>query len=108
MAVTVGELKGYWKKVADAVSSNSIAVGKKTVGTNQVALYAGSANLSGRRRIRLRCVGNDAVYVGTSGVTTSTGYPILPGEEKIFDISAAVTLYGISSSNQTVHIIEEA
>lgn len=48
----------------------------------------------------------NAVYIGSDGVTTGYGYPLLPGEERQFDVDANVTVYGIASTTVNVNIFE--
>jgi hypothetical protein len=88
--------------------SVSIISGSKTVSTSQVGVFAGVSVLANRRGVRVRCVGNDAVYIGPSGVTTSTGYPVLPGEDIafLFSNATATAIYAIAASSQTVKILE--
>ncbi|GIP38635.1 hypothetical protein J31TS4_19150 [Paenibacillus sp. J31TS4] len=83
--------------------------GTQTVGTTAVELKAGSTALPARRKMLIRVVGNDAIYLGPSAaVTKTTGYPLLPGEP--FSISLdpmyPVKWFAIAESNQTVKILE--
>lgn len=52
-----------------------------TVGTSATQMSSGSTNV---RKITIKALTTnvDTVYIGGSGVTTSTGFPLLPGEEK--------------------------
>lgn len=86
----------------------SIAAGSVTVGTTEVELCAGASALANRRGMKIRCEGNDAIYIGPTGVTTSSGYTVVPGEEIIlrFDPEVATAVYAIAASNQTVRVLE--
>ena len=49
------------------------------------------------------------VYIGfTSGVNSSNGFPLSPQEKLEFNITAAITLWGVSDSTIDVRIIELA
>lgn len=47
-----------------------------------------------------------SVYIGGSNVTTSNGFPILPGEKFSIDISARGIIYAIASSSVSIRILE--
>lgn len=82
--------------VRQAGPHTSRAVAAVSVGTSATALP--SSALTGRKRIVI--TNNDAtltLYVGTAGVTTSTGTPILPGGS--YDEDGDVVLYGIGPSS---------
>ena len=46
----------------------------------------------------------NAVYVGPSGVTSDTGYPIAAGTEKAFALAANLDLYAIAGAGNTVNV----
>lgn len=66
---------------------------------------SGTFGLGAEAIIRNR--GSVAVYIGASGVTTSTGFQIDPGESISLRVSRAMTpLYGITaSSSAAVHVL---
>lgn len=55
----------------------------------------------------IRNRGSVAVYIGASGVTTSTGFQLDPGESVSLRVARAMTpLYGITgSSSAAVHVL---
>ncbi|WP_209121503.1 hypothetical protein [Alkalihalobacillus sp. BA299] len=88
---------------------NGFSVNSLTVGTTAVELKAGDTALAKRRKVIFRVSGDDAIFIGhDSSVTTTTGYPVLPGETfKVrFDPSKAIPIYAIAASDQTVKIME--
>lgn len=114
-------LVNYWRSVADWATgsdseaapkvtikpSNVMAIGKKTVGSAQVKLVVGASAMTGRRKLMIRVSGDDAVFVGLTGVSVSTGYPVLAGEERVFEIDSSIDLYAIAErSDHVVHIME--
>jgi hypothetical protein len=121
-AETQDPLTGNW-----AVSQADIFAGSATVGT----FYASLGALGVDRVIRLQAtVGNAAgdditfsvsglfkggivtsvgstIYIGNNDVTQTFGYPILPGQEKIFYLMDNVELYAISPTDPlTVKIFQ--
>ncbi|MFJ5716526.1 hypothetical protein [Neobacillus sp. NPDC093127] len=77
-----------------------------TVATTVVEITAG---LTGRRRLKFRVAGSDAVYIGfAADVTVLTGFPYAPGQADEFFFSSKSTqkLYAIAKSSQTLRIIE--
>lgn len=50
--------------------------------------------------------GGATVYIGSSAVTTSTGFPVAAGEAYAFDLDAAETVYGVvASGTQAVNVL---
>lgn len=88
----------------------SITTGSVSVSTTAVELKVGTTAVANRLRLRAFNSGTDAVFIGASTVTTTTGYPLLPGHERLweFDAANAVAVYAISGSSQTVLVMEEA
>lgn len=64
--------------------------------------------LSGRRKLMVFNLGPQTVFVGNSGITTSTGYPIPSGNEKLFDVLAYGGLFAISAGTSDVRILQIA
>ena len=89
---------------------NAPVVGVKTVTSTAAELFAGASRLANRY---LMAVYNDStliVYWGPSGVTTSTGYPLLPQDSIVFefDPNTATAIYFIASANASVRVEEQA
>jgi hypothetical protein len=97
--------------VRDIPGTSNAGVGERSVGNLEaVEIYAGAAAMPGRRKLRVRCVGNDTVYVGPAGVTALNGFPVLPGERFEMDIDprSALQIYGIAGSGtQKIRVMEE-
>lgn len=79
-----------------------------TVGTSAVQLTP--TPLTGRSSMSIKAIttGNNIVYVGSSsGVTTSTGYPLFNGDSLQLDLTGAHVVYAIASAaGQTVAVME--
>ena len=65
-------------------------------------------NLPGRRRIYPKnndaVSGGQTVFVGDSAITTSTGYPIVPQDELILDITDDIQLHAIVVDTESVDL----
>lgn len=79
-----------------------------TVGTSAVQLTP--TPLSGRSSMSIKVITtqNNIVYIGnSSGVTTSTGYPLFNGDSLQLDLTSAHVVYAIASAaSQTVAVME--
>lgn len=80
-----------------------------TVGTSAVQLTP--TPLTGRKSISIKAHTTSAtelVYIGnTSGVTTSTGYPLFDGDSLQIDLTDASNLYVIGTlAGQKVYVLE--
>ena len=86
------------------IAVNSQAV---TVGTGAVALP--TTALSGRMRLVVQNLGSKAIFIGPSGVTTTSGMQVSAGSTLVVELGDAVNLYGISTAaGQNVRVFELA
>lgn len=87
-----------------AISDNSI-----TVTSSATELAASGTPLADRRTL---CIFNNSsvtIYIGDSGVTTSTGFPLGAGAAMYLDVSDDVDVYAIAASgSNNVRILELA
>lgn len=110
--VVQGENGAIYVKItsyADRMSSN-LAVGAKTVVTTAAAMFAGSSRLANRYLMAVYNGSTNIVYWGASGVTTATGYPLLPGDSVVFRFNPnnATDIYFVSESNSSLRVVELA
>jgi hypothetical protein len=76
-----------------------------TVGITAVPLPATA--LADRKALYVHNNGAVPIYIGGSGVTTSTGIPLLPGTGQGFDFAKPCVLYAISgTAGQNVRVLE--
>jgi hypothetical protein len=76
-----------------------------TVGTSAVALPASA--LAGRTRLLIQNRGGQSIFVGHSGVTTSTGIEVTKGATLALEAGPAVAFYGISgSAGNDIRVVE--
>lgn len=103
-------LIGRVDNIGSAALTNNMVVGKITVGTTPVEVKVGTQALANRRLVKVYNMNpTNKIYIGTSsGVTTSTGYPIKPDSEETFVIAAgaSVTLYAVAEADVDVRVIE--
>lgn len=79
-----------------------------TIGTSAGTLPA--TNLANRKRLTVQNRGSSSIFLGGSGVTTSTGVEIQPGGDSgELEIGATSVLYAISAAaGQDVRVLERA
>jgi hypothetical protein len=80
------------------VGPATIAVAQVTIGTSAAQIVAARTGAvgTGRCSVTLNNTGAATIFVGPSGVTTTTGFPIAAGEIFSFDTTAA--MFGISTA----------
>ncbi len=89
----------------DAVSVGPMRTSGYTVVNTLTKLPSGTAqNLPGRRLISVYNNGNDPVYVGPSGITDLTGYPIASGKEFAIEASYYLDVFAIAASGKSVNV----
>lgn len=91
-----------------ATIKSAPVVGAKTVTTTAAEIFAGASRKSGRYLMSVYNESNVIVYWGPSSVTTSNGYPLLPGDSVVFrfDPSVATAIYFVAASNASVRVVE--
>lgn len=78
-----------------------------TVGTSATQL-PGTA-LDKRRTLLIYNNGSAIIYIGPSGVTTSSGFPMAVGSALALSVAEGVAVYAISgSASQNVRVLELA
>lgn len=70
----------------------------ETVGTSVAAIVDGADELANRKELWLYNNGNKTTYVGESGITTSTGFPLPPGAILELRAGAAMDVYMIADA----------
>lgn len=83
-------------------------VGAKTVTTTAAELFARASRKSGRYLMSVYNESSVPVYWGPSSVTTSNGYPLLPGDSVVFRFDPSITtaIYFVAASNASVRVVE--
>lgn len=91
--------------------NGSIAVAAISVGTTATKLGTGAsgAPLANRKRIRVQNLGSVVVYLGPSGVTSSSGLRLAAGGNDEIELGPGVDLYGRTASGTAdVRVMEFA
>ncbi len=89
----------------------TIVTGAKTVTSTAAEIFAGASRLDNRHAMVVTNTGTDIVYIGTSGVTTSNGFPLFPQDTlRIeFDPTSSVGVFACTSGpNVQVRVVEMA
>jgi len=106
----VGSKKALDVYVANPINVNgyaSLLDSAVVAGLTAVALP--TTALTGRRSIQVENMGARPIYIGSSGVTVSTGVKVNPGSVWEEDCTASCVVYAIShAAAQDVRVIEFA
>lgn len=99
-ALKLDSVGALWTRVSQMPTPNapntalaSVAV---SVASTETALP--TTALASRKRMIVQNLGNKAIYLGPTGVTTSSGLRIAAGANVEIDLGPGVTLYGITDS----------
>jgi uncharacterized protein YfiM (DUF2279 family) len=90
-----------------ALADTALKASAETVGTSAAAIVDGADELANRKYLYLYNNGSKQAYIGQSGVTTSTGFPLPPGSILEARIGAAVDVYMIAdAASQNVRALQ--
>jgi hypothetical protein len=81
-----------------AASLSSLSTIAETVGTSAAAIVDGGDELANRKKLFMYNNGNRNMYIGATGVTTSTGFPIPPGSILEIESGAAMDVFAIADA----------
>lgn len=82
-----------------AFITGPLAHGAKTsIGTSEAALSSSTAKLNRGVVVKALATNPGIVYVGITGVTTSTGFPLYPGDDVTVEATSASQVYLIGST----------
>ncbi len=83
---------------ADILNSSGLE-GSLSVGTSAIEIKVGASPLTGRKEVTLFNNSNNTIYWGyTSGVTVSTGTPIVKNQFVTWSVGDLLSLYVIAGS----------
>ena len=89
----------------DDLIQGRLVVSTITVATTETALPTTAT--AGRKAIIITNNGSATIFVGPTGVTTSTGTPILAGASLPLDLGEKVIIYGIvATGTENARILE--
>jgi hypothetical protein len=82
-------------KVSDGLGAAAVLSGQISLSGAESAL---SAAVARRFKLKAHVDNTDVVYVGTTGVTTSSGYPLWPGDPMDVEVSNLNVVHAIVGS----------
>jgi hypothetical protein len=82
-------------------TSSTLHVGQRTVSTSQIQISTTSKTLSNGVIIKSLSTNSATIYIGLTGVTTSTGDILEPGESRGYMVNNINLLYMISAASTT-------
>lgn len=93
-----------------ATIDSAPAVGTKTVSTAAAEIFAGASRLANRYAMIVYNESSIPVYWGPAGVTTTTGFTLLPQDSIVFQFNPTVAtpIYFIAGSSASVRVVELA
>jgi hypothetical protein len=86
---------GAWNT---GTASRAPSTGQTNLAASATGLNAGSIASTNGIIVRAMSANAAKVYIGASGVSTSTGYELSPGEQVVFTAANINVLYGISTN----------
>lgn len=88
---------------------SSLSVVAETVGTSAAQIVDAGDELASRKKLFMYNNGNRQMYIGPTGVTTSSGFPIPPGAILEIDAGAAMDVFAIAdAANQNMRTLQLA
>jgi len=85
----------------DALANTSVVAGATTVDNTAGGTDLVGTDLANRKYLFLANEGNKAVFLGPSGVTTATGFPLYPGSMIEMRAGASIDLHAIGQNANT-------
>jgi hypothetical protein len=86
---------------------NDFSTAAVSVGTSQVAMQVGGTPLTNRRGIHIQNLGTGSIYIGKTGVLTTTGIKVPPESAMYLAVSENVIVYAIAAAGtQDVRVME--
>lgn len=103
----IRDLSAATDSVDAKMSASTILASANSIGTSAEAVVASA--LSGRRRLLIQNLGASPVYLGDSGVTTSSGIRVSAGANVELELGASADLYAVCASGTAdVRVLEMA
>jgi hypothetical protein len=89
------------------VDNASYVAGSLTITTSQLELKVGASKLDGRQVIMIQNTGNQTIYLGPTGVTTSTGIPLSKNQFISMPIGDSVSVFAITGNLTSTIVVQE-
>lgn len=89
------------------VDESAMVQGVVTVGTTQVEAKVGASALANRQEVRISNKSNATIYVGPTGVTTTTGEKLFKDQAISYPIGNSLQLFMIAATAGNDVVITE-
>ncbi len=89
------------------VNNTDIVQGIVSVGTTQIELKVAASQLAGRQSLRVYNKSNTTIYIGPTGVTTSTGEPLLKKQSMTMAVGDNLQIFAIAGSTSNDVVVWE-
>lgn len=99
MGVTAGTEYG--------VLGDSYVSANKSITTSESLLAAGAGNLVNRETIIIFNKGTANIFIGPSGVTTTTGLKIVPNQMMTLNAGEQINIYAITDTGTASVVVQE-
>ena len=91
----------------DSLANTALVAGTTSIGTTAGGTDLRATDLANRKWLMVYNNGNKDVFIGTSGVTAATGFPLFPGAMLELRAGPAINAFAISSAGtQDVRTLE--
>lgn len=91
----------------DEIVNDSYLQGTVSVTTTQIEAKVGGSRLSNRQMLRIYNASNNTIYMGPTGVTTTTGEPIVKGQWINIAVGDQVAVFLIAATGTNSVIVSE-
>lgn len=89
------------------VDNNNYVSASINITTSASELKAGVSRLEGRQNIIIFNKGTNTIYIGPSGVTSTTGIPVEANQMFSYPFGDRIAVYALTSSDSSVVIVQE-
>jgi hypothetical protein len=91
----------------DDVDNRAYITGTLSISTSQTELKVGGSRLDGRQTLIIQNTGSSTIYIGPTGVTTSTGIPLGKGQFLSMPIGDGIAIYALTASGTNTVVVQE-
>jgi hypothetical protein len=91
----------------DDVENSTYLSTSLSITTSQSELKVGVSKLVARQSLLVYNNGNQTIYIGPSGVTSSTGIPLTKNGFLTLPLGDSVSVYAVTSSGSATVVVQE-
>lgn len=93
--------------IADLTPNVSLVSGSVSVSTTQIEAKVGGSPLANRSRITIENKGNPDIFLGPTGVTSTTGIKLVKNQTRDMEIGPSISIFMITASGTATVIVQE-